>query len=197
MKRIIIMAVVLVVVLPMLSWSFGFVNVTGVSLTRLDADSYHLNVTYDWSGALIYSANYINGIDIFGPGVPVLADFAVTGPYSSYNLVNQQATSHVARAGAGYTVVSTNNALAFDFDVTDPGVTMFDFTTSSTMHWWATHQISLQDSEPIDILQESYTSNFQAGIQLDPPTVPEPATAVLFIGGVAGLAALARRRKRI
>ncbi len=197
MKRIIFIAVVLVVMSPMLSWSFGFVNVTGVSLTRLDADSYHLNVTYDWSGALIYSPTFINGIDIFGPGVPILADFAVTGPYSSYNLVNQKATSRVVRSGSSYNVVSTNNALAFDFDVTDPGVTMFNFATAGNMHWWATHQVSLQDSEPIDILQESYSGSFQAGVQLDPPTVPEPATALLFVGGVAGLAAIARRKKRI
>jgi len=197
MKRIIFFAAVLVVMSPVLSWSFGFVNVTGVSLTRLDADSYHLNVTYDWSGALIYSANYIDNVEIFGPGDPVLTEFTVTGPYSSYNLVNQGAATHLVRSGSGYKLISTNNTLGFDFDVPDPGVTMFDFTTSAAIHWYASHQIGGQSFEPVDILQETYTGGFQAGIQLDPPTVPEPATAVLFVGGVAGLAAIARRKKRV
>ena len=191
MKKMMLMALTLVLLIPCASWSFGFLNISSVELARLDADSYRLRVTYDWGGDLLAAS--VPEPDLYGPGIPSLTFFSLTGPAASYNIVSELSTAVISGQGSGMHREAMNNVYGFDFDYTDPFASSFKFDYAGDIHWYATHQNSLGFQPLIDERLETFGGSFNASVA--PLLVPEPSTALLFGLGMLGFGLVRKRRR--
>jgi hypothetical protein len=191
MKKLILIALVAVMIIPMSSYGFGFLNITGAQLERLDFDSYRLRVSYDWGGdllALQKTPDYL-----LGPPTPTLQTFGVTGGGAGYNFFNQASRSEWVRQGVLLGVRNTGNQFGFDFDAADPLATSFDFLTHGELTWIGTTQQSNgAPLAPTTYFTENFDSQFS--LTTTPSAVPEPATAALLGLGLLGVV-IYRRRK--
>jgi hypothetical protein len=192
MKRIVSLAIALVLLLPCLSWSFGFVNISDVEFSRLDASTFRLRVTYDWGGAILPWPTYYQSLDSYGPADPSLEMFDVTGVEGAMNLYSQNATPIYTLAGSDSRVLCTGNVYGFDFAVTDPSQTSFTFNSYGEIHWYTSYQYDETSQDPVDQFSESFASSFVA---IDPTSVPEPATFFLVGAGLLGTVAYRRKHR--
>jgi hypothetical protein len=179
--------------LPCLSWSFGFLNISNVELSRLDASNYRLRVTYDWGGDILPWPTLSESPEIYGPANPSLTAFEVKGGGASYNYFASTAAQVYKLAGPSSHVTSTGNIYGFDFAASDPSLSNYSFSTYGEIHWFTSHQIDPNILDPVDQFTESFSGSFD--LSKDPVVVPEPTTLLLFGVGAIGTV-LARRRLR-
>ncbi len=191
MKKMILLLLVVLIVTPMVSYSYGFLNITNAQLSRLDASTFRLRVTYDWGGewvpAQITDANW------YGPQMPGLESFGVTGGGTQFNVVNDTIPGALYRSGASRATKSIGNLFGYDFNADDPLVSSFTFLYQGSIAW----NESSQSPNGSDIsTQFCFSRSFDGSFTLpaNPSSVPEPASLLLLGLGLVG-AIIVKRRK--
>ncbi|MFZ1685248.1 MAG: PEP-CTERM sorting domain-containing protein [Candidatus Zixiibacteriota bacterium] len=190
MKKLILIALVAVMIVPMTSYGFGFLNITGAQLERLDTDSYRLRVSYDWGGAMLPAL--LTPTNEFGPPTPTLQMFDIAGGGSAYNFFSLASKNSWTGKGDNASLKNTGNQFGFDFDAADPLATRFDFSSHGVIEWLGSNQIGGSLLPATSYFSETFDSRFS--METTPSAVPEPATAALLGLGLLGVV-LYRKRK--
>ena len=191
MKKLILVLLAVLVILPITSQAFGFLNITNAQLMKLDASTYRLRVTYDWGGTLLNAQVFPTLM--LGPQIPKLSSFNITGGGSQFNFFNQSSTSLLSHVGTTWSSRSTGNQFGFDFSASNPLASSFTFLDQGQITWHQTSQVPyLPGISTFNTFSENFNGQFT--LPADPSVVPEPASVLLLGLGLAG-AVIVKRRK--
>lgn len=192
MKKLLLLTLLVALILPITSQAFGFLNITSAQLTKLDATTFRLRVSYDWGGSILSA--FISPTIMLGPPTPQLNSFGVTGGGTGFNFFNHTGTTSLVTTGhLNHSLLSTGNQFGFDFTSTDPLATSFTFLDQGKIDWYESTQYRNGTFlPPTYCFSESFNGNFT--LPTDPTAVPEPASVLLLGLGLAG-AVIVKRRK--
>jgi hypothetical protein len=191
MKKLILLLMAVLVITPMTSYGqLGFLNITPQQLTRLDATTFRLRVTYDWGGRILPALIGQNPVQGFP--TPTLMSFDITG-FSGFNFFNQTSANTFVRNGTDVQLRSIGNQYGFDFSVNDPLASSFSFLTQGQIQWIYPTQTGTGSLLGSGIAAtENYNGQFT--LTTDPPSVPEPASVFLLGLGLLGVVIVKRRK---
>jgi hypothetical protein len=192
MKKLIILLMVAMVLLSATSsYALGFLNITGTQLTRLDASTFRLRVSYDWGGSILPAL--LTTTTHQGFPTPTLTAFSITGANTGFNFFSQNAGLVKSGSVLNMKLTSTGNQFGFDFNVNNPLTSSFTFFNAAQIQWiYPTQTPTGSFLTPGVALTENYNGQFT--INTDPISVPEPASALLLGLGLAGMVFIKRRK---
>jgi hypothetical protein len=181
----------------MLSW----VNISDVSIQRLDDDSYRLRVAVDWAAEdmqweWVPVENYPTPPPISTPGSFNFFSLTLLGttqynatqnavgwPDYCYNAPGLWQEEAYYNWGPNQAQPFDQTVFGYDFDLAEPALGPFALSYNATVDWSFRY-----DAIYHPYYQENHAGDFAAMV------IPEPATLILFGLGVAALGLGLRRR---
>jgi len=198
LKKFILTLIAFLLILPSLSWGYGFFEITDSYIQKLDENSYRFRVLVNWEEDIM-PAPTNPALEWASPGMPYFWNFELSSlqipDNCSYNFfVNEYEGDLFPQTDPCWTAISyrvpgsLGNEFGFDFDLTGPLHGALDFSYTADISCYTAVVYDDGAMAAWSMADNTYSGSFTVQV------APEPMTLLLFGFGLAGLGIIKKYR---